>query len=362
MNVKSSKRSHGSYIVALWRTVFGTGVPSHPSSESEHTVPWSSNTRISVLVSIRPTHIAAMMHTFNTSSARWQALVAREASADGAFVYCVRTTGIYCRPVCKSRLARRANVEFFDTPTLAETAGYRACKRCRPELASYTPEMDKISKACAPMLDSQSDGPPPKLDELARHVGLTKFHFHRSFKRAMGITPREFMLLSRNDSDTSSGSRSSPGDTLSTNTPSGSICDGLATPPTTDLNSSLHHGEDLCSPAEEAMESSSHCQIFDLQPEANRPWIVSYTTIQTTFGILLVAFLDGQLCKLDLSSTLRDALSELRLAFAAPLFAHVPIDATCHSGRALQDTANALHEALERPSGKMVYLPYSLTP
>ncbi|KAK1079393.1 hypothetical protein LTR33_006425 [Friedmanniomyces endolithicus] len=302
------------------------------------------------------------MHTFNTPSARWQALVAREASADGVFVYCVRTTGIYCRPVCKSRLARRANVEFFDTPTQAETAGYRACKRCRPELASYTPEMDKILKACAAMMDSQSVGPPPKLDELATRVGLAKFHFHRSFKRAMGITPREFMLLSRNGSDTSSASRGSPGDTSSTNTPSGPFCDGITTPPTTDLDSSLYHGEEFCSPTEEATKSSPHCQMFDLQPEESRPWIVFYTTIQTTFGILLVAFLDGQLCKLDLSSTLTDALSELRLAFAAPLFDHVPIDATCDSGRALQDTANALHEALQRPSGKIVYLPYSLTP
>ncbi|KAK0261320.1 hypothetical protein B0A54_03487 [Friedmanniomyces endolithicus] len=302
-----------------------------------------------------------MMHTFNTPSARWQALVAREASADGVFVYCVRTTGIYCRPVCKSRLARRANVEFFDTPTQAETAGYRACKRCRPELASYTPEMDKISKACAAMLDSQSDGPPPKLDELARHVGLTKFHFHRSFKRAMGITPREFMFLSRNDSDTSSGSRSSPGDTSSL-TLLDSRGDNVTTPPTMDSNTSLQNDEEFRSPVDEATEGGSQSQMSGLQPEESRPWIVSYTAIQTKFGVLLVAFLDGQLCKLDLSSTLTDALSELRLAFAAPLFDHAPIDATCDCGRALQDTANALYEALERPSGKMVYIPYSLTP
>jgi len=253
-------------------------------------------------------------------------------------------------------------VEFFDTPTQAETAGYRACKRCRPELAIHTPEMDKISKACAAMMESPSDEPRLKLDDLAKHVGLTKFHFHRSFKRAMGITPREFMLLSRNDSDASSDSRSSPGDTASSGTPLESICDSVTTPPTMDFNTSLQHDEYSCSPTKRAIKLDSYGQMSGLQPEASRPWTVSYTTIQTTFGVLLVAFLDGQLCKLDLSSTLTDALSGLRLAFAEPLFAHVPIDATCESGKALQDTANALHEALERPSGKMVYLPYSLTP
>ncbi len=253
-------------------------------------------------------------------------------------------------------------MEFFDTPTEAETASYRACKRCRPELTSYTPEMDKISRACAAMMDSRSEESPPKLDELAKHAGLTKFHFHRSFKRAMGVTPREFMLLSRNESDTSSSTQSPKADTSSSHTPLESICDDVTTPPTMDFNTSIQHDAKSHSPVDEATRGGSQSQMSCLQPEESRPWIVSYTTIQTTFGVLLVAFLDGQLCKLDLSSTLADALSELRLAFAEPLFAHIPIDATCDSGRALQDTADALHEALERPSGKMVYLPYSLTP
>ncbi|KAG9800878.1 hypothetical protein KCU95_g235, partial [Aureobasidium melanogenum] len=69
------------------------------------------------------------MHDFSTPSSRWQALVTRNPAANNKFVYCVRTTRIYCRPICKARLARRANVEFFATPFEAENAGYRACKR-----------------------------------------------------------------------------------------------------------------------------------------------------------------------------------------------------------------------------------------
>ena len=70
------------------------------------------------------------MTAYTTPDQRWQAVEARDPAAVGHFVYAVRTTGIYCHPNCKSRLAKRGNVEFFDTPALAEAAGYRACKRC----------------------------------------------------------------------------------------------------------------------------------------------------------------------------------------------------------------------------------------
>ncbi|KAG9596227.1 hypothetical protein KCU77_g5192, partial [Aureobasidium melanogenum] len=76
------------------------------------------------------------MHTFETPSSRWQALVTRNPAANGTFVYCVLTTHIYCRPTCPARLARRANVEFFSTSSEAEAAGYRACKRM-PEAEGF---------------------------------------------------------------------------------------------------------------------------------------------------------------------------------------------------------------------------------
>ena len=69
---------------------------------------------------------------FNTDSRRWQAVQKRESEADGAFVYAVTTTGIFCRPTCSSRRPNRENARFFDSTQPAEAAGFRACKRCRP--------------------------------------------------------------------------------------------------------------------------------------------------------------------------------------------------------------------------------------
>lgn len=125
-----------------------------------------------------------------TDSARWAAVVAR---AEGHFIYAVKTTHIYCRPNCKARLARRANVEFFDTREAAEAAGYRACKRCRPELDDFEPAVEKVIDAVVDELVRQSLTPgDPSLDELAKQAGLSKFHFHRMFRRKTGLTPRQF--------------------------------------------------------------------------------------------------------------------------------------------------------------------------
>src|SRR5437870_475517 len=80
---------------------------------------------------------------------RWEAVVARDRRADGHFVYAVRSTGVYCRPSCASRRPRRAVVTFYDDPALAERAGFRACRRCKPrEPAATDPWIDKIRRAC----------------------------------------------------------------------------------------------------------------------------------------------------------------------------------------------------------------------
>ncbi|CAD0115011.1 unnamed protein product [Aureobasidium uvarum] len=135
------------------------------------------------------------MQEFKTSTSRWQALITREPTADGAFVYCVRTTGIYCRPICKARLARRANVEFYATSLEAEGAGYRSCKRCRPELPMHSPESDKIDAVCQYLQNLNLEQPLPTLEDMAMLAGLTKFHFHRSFKRVVGLTPKAYLSI-----------------------------------------------------------------------------------------------------------------------------------------------------------------------
>ena len=121
----------------------------------------------------------------------WEAVLGRDRGSDGAFVYAVRTTGIYCRPVCPSRRPKRGNVEFFALPAAAESAGYRACRRCRPEVMVVSdPGVEMVQQACR-ALQGGVDGV-PTLDDLSGPLGVSPRHLHRTFKRLMGITPRQF--------------------------------------------------------------------------------------------------------------------------------------------------------------------------
>ncbi|KAK2742324.1 hypothetical protein FQN57_005412 [Myotisia sp. PD_48] len=133
---------------------------------------------------------------YATTSARWRAIVNRDAAAT-CFVYGVRTTKIYCRPRCPARLARRANVEFYDTPPQAEKAGYRPCKRCKPEdlRAPTDPHIRLAQRACETMtLAALAGGEKqrPTLSDLSSEAGLTPSHFHRVFKKVVGLTPGKF--------------------------------------------------------------------------------------------------------------------------------------------------------------------------
>jgi AraC family transcriptional regulator of adaptative response/methylated-DNA-[protein]-cysteine methyltransferase len=132
---------------------------------------------------------------FTSDDARWTAVVNRDAAADSAFVYAVRTTGIYCRPTCPSRRPRRENAEFHSDATAAERAGYRPCQRCRPREASLAQRRaESVSRACR-LIEASEDL--PSLDELAQAAGLSRFHFHRVFKSITGLTPRSYIAARR---------------------------------------------------------------------------------------------------------------------------------------------------------------------
>jgi AraC family transcriptional regulator of adaptative response/methylated-DNA-[protein]-cysteine methyltransferase len=120
----------------------------------------------------------------------WSALTSRDARADGTFFYSVRTTGVYCRPSCASRLPRRENVAFYESTAAAEAAGFRPCKRCRPHEGSPAERhLAAIDRACA--LIRASDAL-PSLAELAKAAGISRYHFHRVFKQIIGTTPRDW--------------------------------------------------------------------------------------------------------------------------------------------------------------------------
>jgi methylphosphotriester-DNA--protein-cysteine methyltransferase len=127
-----------------------------------------------------------------SAAARWQAVVNRDPTAN-TFVYAVLTTKIYCRPSCPARLARRANVRFYDTPSQAESAGFRPCKRCKPETHwAANPQVQLIQKTCEIINLEVLNGCKPTLQKLASEANLTPSHFHRIFKKVMGVTPGQY--------------------------------------------------------------------------------------------------------------------------------------------------------------------------
>ena len=133
--------------------------------------------------------------SFPSADARWEAVSQRDPRADGAFLYAVRTTGIYCRPTCHSRLPRRENVSFYETPADAERVGFRACKRCSPHVRSpEAPHAEAIARARRRIETAET---PPTLADLAAQDGLSPFHFQRVFKRLTGLSPKQYAIAHR---------------------------------------------------------------------------------------------------------------------------------------------------------------------
>src|SRR5579864_5119771 len=147
--------------------------------------------------------------TIAENDPRWASVVARDPQAK--FYYSVKTTGVYCRPSCAARIARPENVQFHRTCQDAEKAGFRPCKRCKPDQALLVEQhAEKIASACRLIESSET---PPSLELLAQHVGLSTYHFHRVFKAATGLTPKGYVSAHRanlvrkslNKSDTVTG-------------------------------------------------------------------------------------------------------------------------------------------------------------
>lgn len=128
------------------------------------------------------------MPPFATDDERWSAVLSRDRRAEGAFYYSVRTTGVYCRPTCAGRRPRRENVAFHATREEAEQAGFRPCRRCRPD-EDGSARAAAVARACRII---ESAGDTPSLRALASAVGMSPFHFHRVFKDTMGVTPKAY--------------------------------------------------------------------------------------------------------------------------------------------------------------------------
>jgi AraC family transcriptional regulator, regulatory protein of adaptative response / methylated-DNA-[protein]-cysteine methyltransferase len=138
----------------------------------------------------------------SNDDARWNAVMARDATGDGAFVFAVSSTGVYCRPSCAANRPRQENMQFFLRPEQAEQAGYRACLRCRPKLFSGNAQSDSVKAICR--FIEQNLDELLTLQRLGKEFHQSPFHLQRRFKQVLGITPRAYAdscrlrLLKRN--------------------------------------------------------------------------------------------------------------------------------------------------------------------
>jgi AraC family transcriptional regulator of adaptative response/methylated-DNA-[protein]-cysteine methyltransferase len=136
---------------------------------------------------------------FLDDAARWGAVLTRDPAAEAAFRYAVTTTGVYCRPTCPARRPLRANVVFFAGSAEAEAAGFRPCRRCRPDgKGPDEATAERVTAACR-LIETRIEAGEgtPELATLAQAAGLGPHHFHRVFKQALGVTPRAYAAESR---------------------------------------------------------------------------------------------------------------------------------------------------------------------
>ncbi|HZR24521.1 MAG TPA: bifunctional DNA-binding transcriptional regulator/O6-methylguanine-DNA methyltransferase Ada [Vicinamibacterales bacterium] len=225
----------------------------------------------------------------------WNSVVARDRSADGAFVYAVASTGVYCRPSCPSRRPRRENVAFFDTTGAARHAGFRACKRCHPdEAVTVDPWIEKIRRACAYL--THVDGH-LSLAALASRVGGSPYHLQRNFKRIVGVTPREYADAIR----------------------------------LRKVKRGLRRGGDVTGAMTDAGYGSSSrfyeraAPKLGMSPSTYRRggagMAIRYATVDSPLGRLLVAATDRGVCSVAMGATDRDLMAHLRSEYPAATIA-----------------------------------------
>ena len=225
------------------------------------------------------------MPSVNADSA-WEVVLNRDRRGDGHFVYAVSSTHVYCRPSCPSRRPTRNHVTFFDSPQLAESVGYRACLRCRPQSPIGSEAEERVERA-RDYLDGHADEP-ITLRQLAAHVGLSPFHLQRTFTKRVGLSPKAYQNTKRMERFTAFLKR---GETITTAT------------------------------YEAGFGSSSRLyarvqEDLGMTPSAFRSGgmgvTLRYTTVPTAVGLMLVAITERGIAAVSLGETEAALVTSLR--------------------------------------------------
>ena len=223
---------------------------------------------------------------------RWKALASRDAAADGTFIYAVTSTGVYCRPSCPSRRPRADRVRFFDTTAEARQAGFRACKRCRPDLVGFTqPGIEAVRRASA-YLATHADQT-VTLDHLARVAAMSPHHLQRRFKAIVGLSPREFQSAVRAGR----------------------------------LRTSLRDGRDITTAIYEAGYGSPS-RVYEAAPTGKGMSLsnyrrggagmrINYSTIASPIGHVLIAATDNGVCAVKIGGNAPALIDELEREYPA---------------------------------------------
>jgi AraC family transcriptional regulator, regulatory protein of adaptative response / methylated-DNA-[protein]-cysteine methyltransferase len=220
---------------------------------------------------------------------RWRAVLAHDSALDGAFFYAVTSTGVYCRPSCASRRPRRENVLFFERAQDAEHAGYRPCQRCRPRSAAVNQRAQMVKAICRHI--EQHLDEPLTLARLGRVFQQSPFHLQRTFKAALGLTPRQYAESCR-----------------------------IKT-----FKNKLQSGESVTNAIYDAGFSSSS-RVYErstselgMTPDRYRRGaigtLIHYTTVRTPIGHALVAATDRGLCAIRLGESAAELEHGLRREF-----------------------------------------------
>jgi AraC family transcriptional regulator, regulatory protein of adaptative response / methylated-DNA-[protein]-cysteine methyltransferase len=223
----------------------------------------------------------------------WQAVLDRDKTQDGKFLFGVVTTGIFCRPGCASRTPLRKNVRFYDTAEEAEAHGLRPCRRCRPASAKGEAQMNRITEMRKYIRQNLEDGALLKLEALGRHFGLSPFHLQRTFKAAVGMTPRKYIEELRMQTFRE--------DLRSGTTVTDAVYDaGFG-------SSSRVYGR-----------ANTRLGMTPTQYRAGGKEVeISYATADTPLGLIMIGATDRGLCFLEFGRTKSELLDSLRQEYPA---------------------------------------------